>query len=103
MRFPFGFGAVLLSAALASAQTPNWTRTSSAFNMNPHPAVRDGGGMVYDPIHQQSILFGGLGGGTQGPTSRNDNLGVHWRRRLGPALAGYRSGRTIWERDGVGF
>ena len=37
--------------------------------------------MAYDAVHSQSILFGGLGGGTQGPTSRNDTWswnGSNW-------------------------
>jgi hypothetical protein len=73
MKNQAGFITLLLFAAVASAQTPSWTRTSTGLNPNQlHPAVRDGGGMAYDGVRHQSILFGGLGGGTQGPTSRSD-------------------------------
>lgn len=99
MRFRFGFGSVLLCAALASAQTPNWTRTSNAFSNQPHPAVRDGGGMAYDPIRQQSILFGGLGGGTQGPTSRSDTWaytgGGTWTQLSPTTVPGGRFGNAM--------
>jgi hypothetical protein len=105
IRFAFGCAAILLSAALVSGQTPNWTRTSSGINQNlPHPAVRDGGGMAYDAVRNQSILFGGLGGGTQGPTSRSDTWaytgGGTWNQLSPATVPGGRFGNAmVWDSD----
>jgi hypothetical protein len=91
MKAPMLLGSAILGLCpgLAIAQTPTWSHVFTG--PNGHPQSRFGAAFVYDALHEESVLFGGVGASAGGPITLGDTwvtVGKNWsaeERAIGPS------------------